>query len=350
MNHIERNFFEDRYEITAQVEKIHDGFRLDQFVQLIFTSFSREFIKKKIQKKEVIILKRPGLAKPSTKLHFQEKVFMLCRRDSIEDEYWNHQKIPLQENLEVLLHEPQFCVINKPPFMCAHPTGRHVFYCATVYASRLLNQDFSSVHRLDRETSGVLLLASNPEKGKELAQLFEYHKIQKYYFLIAHKKKSVSFPFTAHERIGERVDGPHTRLFMYCFPVHSSQGKSAITEFHLLAENDHYYCVLAKPKTGRQHQIRTHAAYHGFPLVGDKIYNDDPDVFYRFKDQIATSLDYQNMQLPRHALHALAIEWTSSPSAPHSPAKKYFIQAPLPSDLITFLREQNLPTQFNFFS
>ena len=122
---------------------------------------------------------------------------------------------------------------------------------------------------------------------------------------MAHKKKELSFPIIANERLGT-LEETIPRVYNHCFPEDSRQGKHAQTEFIDLYQNENYLIGLAFPKTGRQHQIRSHAAHHGFPLIGDKLYNGDPTVFMRFKDFIATEDDHKLMQIPRHALHAIA--------------------------------------------
>jgi 23S rRNA-/tRNA-specific pseudouridylate synthase len=119
------------------------------------------------------------------------------------------------------------------------------------------------------------------------------------------------------------------------FPFDSDKGKDAQTEFHLLHKGP-YLLALAFPKTGRQHQIRVHAAAHGFPLLGDKIYLGDIELFKRYKDNIATSEDYALIEIPRHALHALALhmpKWEENPVY----SEKNFI-SPLPHDLREWIK------------
>jgi 23S rRNA pseudouridine1911/1915/1917 synthase len=333
---IDKKFYDDRYEVTCGVpEECHD-MRIDLFVQLHFPSFTREFVKKKIDKDQVKILTRHAQVKPSTKIKKWDKIYIVCFRENIEDEYWNNEKIQF-EDLSILYNHEKFCVANKPPFMCAHPTGRHVFYCATVYAERELGTPCSTVHRLDRETSGVIVLSKDSEYGNLLATQFEKHQVQKFYFFIAKSPENVSgkFPFIAKERIGEDlIPHVHSRLFMHCYPEDSPHGKSAKTYFDLLAENKGYICGLAMPKTGRQHQIRTHAAFHGFPLVGDKIYWEGYTLFQKFKDGLASNEDFEKMILPRHALHATALDFLQLNLNP----KSFF--APLPFDLMQFVEEK----------
>jgi len=333
---VERKYYQDRYEVFFTVTLQEAGLRLDQFIQRYFPSFSREFIKKKILKKEIKTPLRQGVPKASTSLLLHDQVYMICYKDKIEDEYWKGNLISFENEIKILENHNDFCIVNKPPFMCTHPTGRHVFYCATVYASRQLDCEINSVHRLDRETSGVLVLSKNAEGANSISQQFEHHQTRKTYFLIAKKtNKTLHFPFTAKERLGENDDPNLARLIVKAFPEDSQQGKMAETEFELISENNDYLCAFARPKTGRQHQIRVHAAVHGFPLVGDKIYSKDYAQFQRFKDQEMTEIDYEELELPRHALHAFQLEFF------YNKEKKCY-HAPIANDLIDFCHKKNL--------
>src|SRR5690606_14188470 len=93
-------------------------------------------------------------------------------------------------------------VCSKPPFMITHPAGKHLFYCATVYYESIHNKTIHSIHRLDRETSGLLVLGKNSVASNEISNQFEEGLVKKCYLLIAHKEEIRStFPFTANERI-----------------------------------------------------------------------------------------------------------------------------------------------------
>src|SRR5690606_18638568 len=191
-----------------------------------------------------------------------------------------------------------------------------------------------SIHRLDKETSGLLMLGKNPATAQKIGQLFEDDKVRKCYFFIAQKKEGASpFPFTAKERMDRHEDNI-PRGMMSWWPEDSEMGKDAETHFELLMEKDGYTFALAFPLSGRQHQIRVHAAAHGYPLLGDKLYNGDPKIFMRFKDGEATDEDHDRMEIPRQALHAVALKLTY-------PAKdmQHFI-APLPEDLALWMEEK----------
>ena len=113
--------------------------------------------------------------------------------------------------------------------------------------------------------------------------------------------------FEAKERMASPEDGLK-RVYVETYPENSKEGKHAHTKFIILEDFQQYVIGLAFPQTGRQHQIRVHAKAHGLPLLGDKLYLGNYEMFQRFKDGYATDEDHDLMQLPRHALHAIALK------------------------------------------
>jgi RluA family pseudouridine synthase len=335
MSEIEKSFSTEKYVVTHPVPLEQDGQRLDQFVQKCMPTLSREFLKKKIERGEVEISGRKPPHKPSVKVHYGEKVTITTHNDGlIEEEYWHGKPVPKDQDPTVVFEDNNLIVINKPPYMITHPAGKNLFYCATVFFETIHKKTIHSIHRLDRETTGLLLLAKNPKTAQKISLLFEEDKVRKCYFFIATKNSTATpFPFTAKERM-DREEGNIPRGLMSVWPEDSSFGKDAETHFELLLEKDHHILALAFPLTGRQHQIRVHAAFHGYPLLGDKLYNGDPGVFMRFKDGVATEADHEKMQIPRQALHAVALKLTY-------PAQDstHFI-APLPKDLTEWLEQK----------
>lgn len=334
MSEIEKSFTTEKYTAIHPVQVEQDGWRLDQFVQKCMPTLSRQFLKKKIDKGEVEISGRKPPHKPSVKVHHGERVTITTHNDGmIEEEYWHGEVVPKNLEPAVLFEDEGLLVANKPPYMITHPAGRNLFYCATVFFETLYKKKIYSIHRLDRETSGLLLLGKSPKISAQVAQLFEDDKVRKCYFLIAHKKgNSTPLPFTAKERMGREEDGiPES--FMFHYPEDSLKGKDSETHFELLWENDLYILALAFPLTGRQHQIRVHAACHGYPLLGDKLYNGDSSVFLRFKDNDATLEDHEKMQIPRQALHAVALKL----AYPKEKMSHYI--APIPPDLAQWIEK-----------
>jgi len=335
MNEREKSFSTEKYVVTHPVQPEQDGWRLDQFVQKCMPTLSRQFLKKKIEKGEVEISGRKSPHKPSVKVHYGEKITITTHNDGmIEEEFWHGEPVSKDQKPTIVFEDNELLVINKPPYMITHPAGKNLFYCATVYFETIYKKTIHSIHRLDRETSGLLLLGKNPKVSQRVSQLFEGDKVRKCYFFIAQKKQnSTPFPFTAKERM-DREENAIPRGFMYHYPEDSLMGKDAETHFELILEKNNYVLALAFPLTGRQHQIRVHAACHGYPLLGDKLYNGDTGIFMRFKDHAATDDDHELMQIPRQALHAVALKLTY----PDHEVFQHYI-APLPADLTQWIEE-----------
>ena len=351
MSVIDKKFSSDLYQITWKVEETNHGLRLDQFLMTFLETWSREQIKKKIKSGSILIHSRPGVHRPNTKVNHGDKVTMTTKREDlleIEDEFWMGERIELEWEPETLYEDDDLLVCAKPAFMSTHPTGRHLFHCATVHYETIYDHPVHSIHRLDRETSGVLLLAKNPTAAKELTANFENDRVQKCYLFMAKNKISpeeIGQDFEVRLRLGPEGEGLK-RVVIKSYPENSKQGKSARTKFIILKSfktiSDETYTIgLAFPQTGRQHQIRVHAAESGIPLVGDKLYLGDYPLFQRFKDRIEKTEDYQLMEMPRHALHAMALKF------PYQKEDKIF-SAPLPKDFKDWI-SQNLLTDADEF-
>lgn len=317
------------------VDEEHHGMRLDQFLALYLESFSREIIKKKIKDKEIIITGRPGTHKPSTIVHHKDEVIIKFFKSHHEDEYWRGEKLELQLEPEVVYEDDDLLVISKPAFMSTHPAGRHLFNAATVFFEKKYNKTIHSLHRIDRETSGILMLGKNPAMATEMMERFEKDDVKKCYLFIGRIQphfKHEDF-FIANERMGSLEEGLK-RVVVECFPENSSQGKHARTYFYILEKTPEYVIGIACPQTGRQHQIRVHAKAHGVPLVGDKLYLGSYETFQRFKDHEATIEDHDFMELPRHALHAIALK------IPYKKEERLFITK-IPKDLAEWIRAKS---------
>ncbi len=335
MSEITKSFSTEKYVVTHSVQEEHEGWRLDQFVQKCMPTLSRQYLKKKIDKGEVEISGRKPPHKPSVKVHYGEKVTITTHNDGmIEDEYWYGEIVPKTEKPSIVFEDAELLVINKPPYMITHPAGRNLFYCATVFFETIYKHTIHSIHRIDKETSGLLLLGKNPKVSQRVSQLFEDDLVRKCYFFIAKINPGAkSFPFTAYERM-DREEGKIPRGMMSVWPENSEFGKESETYFEKILEKDGYVLAMAFPKTGRQHQIRVHASYNGYPLLGDKMYNGDSGVFIRFKDHVPTEEDHQILEIPRHALHATAIKLA------YPPGQTSTFIAPLPEDLTAWLESK----------
>lgn len=308
---IEKSFSPIQYKIVWEIELHEDGFRLDQFIKSNFENWSREVIKKKIKSGEVMISNRPSPHRPNTKVHTKERITLVTNKSTHEDEYWNGKLLSLKTTPDIIHEDENLVVISKPTFMTTHPTGKRLFNCATVFFEDKYKKTIHSIHRLDRETSGVLLLGRNPQCANELTKEFEKSRVLKCYFFIAIKNELYDHldnktNFEANQRLAAH-DESLKRVLIEAYPEDSDQGKHAKTGFQIIEQEGDYVIGLAFPRTGRQHQIRVHAKAHGLPLVGDKIYLGGYPMFQRFKDLIATEADHLKMQHYRHALHSIAL-------------------------------------------
>lgn len=331
MTVIHKIYRDNVFEVRQMADEEHDGLRLDQFVALYLESFSREIIKKKIKDKEIYIIGRPGVNKPSSPIHHRDEVIINFYKSKHEDEYWRNQKLDLQTVPDLVYEDQDLLVISKPAFMSTHPAGRHLFNCATVYYEMKYKHTIHSLHRIDRETSGILMLGKNPKMATEMMERFESDDVKKCYLFIA--KITPGFKhedfFIANERMGSAEEGL-ARVYIESYPENSTEGKHARTFFYIMEKTENYVIGIACPQTGRQHQIRVHAKAHGIPLVGDKLYLGTYEMFQRFKDQLATDEDHDLMELPRHALHAIALK------IPYKSKENLFITK-IPADLAEWI-------------
>lgn len=334
MSVIHKIYRDNLCEVKYMADEEHDGMRLDQFLGVYLESFSRQIIKKKIADKEVIVIGRPGVHKPSTTIHFKDEILIYYYPMHYEDEHWMGEKLELQKIPDIVFEDEDLLVISKPAFMSTHPAGRHLFNCATVHFEMKYRHTIHSLHRIDRETSGILMLGKNPKIANDMMINFEEDDIKKCYLFIS--KVTPEFKhldeFEANERMGSQFEDLR-RVYIDSFPVDSDLGKHARTFFYVLEKTDNYLIGIACPQTGRQHQIRVHAKAHGIPLIGDKLYLGSYSLFQRFKDMEPTLEDHQLMELPRHALHAIALK------IPYKKQEKLFLTS-IPKDLADWIRSK----------
>jgi 23S rRNA pseudouridine1911/1915/1917 synthase len=180
----------------------------------------------------------------------------------------------------------------------------------------------SIVNRLDRETSGLVLVAKTAAAARDFGLLMQRHSLRKEYLAIVW-----DWPEWEHKLVDAPLDrqGKHQASLIWLKPMITAAGAAAQTEFFVeqrfrksTSSGDRFSLIRAIPYTGRTHQIRVHLASIGYPIVGDKIYGPDEQLYLRFIETGWTQEVEQKLLLPRHALHSakLAIEdrreWTSA--------------------------------------
>ncbi len=220
-------------------------------------------------------------------------------------------------NLAVLDEGKHHVVVDKPYNMVVvaglgapHPTLLDL-------AQEKWGKGIKPVHRIDRVTSGCCILAKSTYGQQALSDAFRRHLIEKKYLVIIEGKPSFT-SLNIDARL-ERIDDMKAKKGHLSHQTISEQGKRALTRVQVWAFNDNFAVVLAKPQTGRMHQIRAHMAHIGHPIVGDKQYGS---------------------KTPFGA-HAIAL-FAWSVSFPLPEGGRRVVKAPLPKSFQEFLKIQNL--------
>ena len=241
-------------------------------------------------------------------------------------------------HFNIIEETDNYVVVDKPPFLLIHPTKPDSAPTLWKQLRELLAFEIASggqvsiVNRLDRETSGLVLVAKNAEAARRFGLLMQRQRLRKEYLAIVW-----GWPEWETKIVDAPLDrqGKHQQSAIWLKQMIHPAGALAETEFHVegrlvksTTAGDKFSLIRAIPRTGRTHQIRVHLNSVGHPTVGDKIYGPDERLYLRFIETGWTRELEQRLLLPRHALHSakLAIEgeceWNS----------------PLPVDLAEFFR------------
>ena len=212
---------------------------------------------------------------------------------------------PVDPNFEVVFEDDYLIAVNKSGNLPTSPSGKYFKNTLVhVVKNRFDWEDLYTLHRLDRETSGVLLFAKQKEIAQKMAAQFREYRVKKNYIAIL----SQSLPFKhifVSAPIG-RDPNSIVRIKQGVVPA----GKPSQTQFEQLEELGNYAKVKAIPLTGRTHQIRIHATYLGCPIVGDKLYGLQSDGFVRWLKEGEDYLREQNFPTHRQLLHASQLVFT----------------------------------------
>jgi 23S rRNA pseudouridine1911/1915/1917 synthase len=235
---------------------------------------------------------------------------------------------PVPRHFEVLAEDESFLALDKPAGLPIHTTAKYWRNTLTaLLRERYPGQELQVCHRLDRETSGVLLVARGLPASSLLKRAFARRRVRKSYLAVVHGLPDP--PQGVIDRPLKLLDSP-THLMMGVAP----DGLPSLTRYRVARTFAAHALVEAVPETGRQHQIRVHLAAIGHPIVGDKLYRASERQFMAFCDggltpELLAAFD----GLPRQALHAHRLTF------PHPrTGEAVTVESPLPADLVEYLR------------
>jgi 23S rRNA pseudouridine1911/1915/1917 synthase len=298
------------------------GIRLDQYLVGMFPDFSRSVIQKVIEAGGVLVNGSP--AKASYKIRYGDKVLVRPPEPTHE--------LPVPEDipLDVLYEDEFLAVVNKPADMVVHPAKGH-WSGTLVNALQFrfgqlsqINGDYRPgiVHRLDRDTSGVILIAKEEQTHRNLSLQFERRKVFKEY---------VAITAGVLDRDSDYIEGriahhPHDRTKMAIADEDDEGGKESCSYYEVIERFRGFSFCRIQPRTGRTHQIRVHLASIGCPVLADKAYGGRDCL--RLSDLVPNlPPGADEVLMPRQALHARRLRF-------QHPRRQVLIdaEAPLPPD------------------
>jgi 23S rRNA pseudouridine1911/1915/1917 synthase len=313
-------------ELTAKLKL--DGIRLDQFLVAQFPDYSRSVVQRVIDAGGVIVNAKP--VKASYRVRHGDVIRVT------KPEPTHPLPVPEDIPLDVLYEDDFFAVVNKPADMVVHPAKGH-WSGTLVNALRFhfdelsgANGDYRAgiVHRLDRDTSGAILIAKEEQTHRDLSLMFEERRVFKEYIALTAGVLDRDSDYI-EARIAHH---PHDRTkMMTTDDDEDEEAKDAVSYYEVIERFRGHTFVRVQPRTGRTHQIRVHLASVGCPVLADKVYSGrDRFCLSDLVSGLEASAD--EVLLPRQALHAHRIRFK------HPRTGKVFeAEAPLPPEFVRTL-------------
>jgi 23S rRNA pseudouridine1911/1915/1917 synthase len=264
-------------EVRFVVEEDFHGLRLDLYLKQKIRRLSRTRIQKIIRTQ----LQGPGGRRMKAHSPVQAGDRLLILRPA-------RPEPPCPLHFEVLYDDPDVMVVDKPAGLPVHATARYYFHTLTrLLRDRFPDQGLQIAHRLDRETSGCLVVARGKAAASSLKRSFEARRVEKVYHALVYG--TPAWPAGTEHLVDlplALADPQSNALRIRMVPARGrADALDAKTYFSVIAQHSGCTLIACRPITGRQHQIRAHLAALGHPIVGDKLYAHGDDAFRRFCDR-----------------------------------------------------------------
>jgi len=274
----------------------HIGQRLDVFLATQLLNCSRQIVIKQI-KKGLVRIDGQVILTPKTIIKLDQIIDIKLPKDA-------DKIVPESVKLDIIYQDKDIVVVNKPANMVMYPAGHHQ-QGTLANALKRKFKEFYLVHRLDKDTSGIIIVALKKRIKEFLSSLFAQRKITKTYLALLKGKLTPRMAY---------IDMPIKRNKAGKFKILAG-GRSASSFWRVKKYLKKFTLVEVQPKTGRTHQIRIHFSAIGHPIIGDIVYGN------------------REINLARHFLHAYKLEfidWNGN---------KRCFTVPLPPDLNKFLND-----------
>ena len=296
--------------------------RLDKYLHGRFSNLSRRFIQDAIKQGTARV--NGKIAKPSLKLNPGDQISFVLPESPSKD------ILPENIPLDIIYEDEDIIVLNKQANLIVHPARSNThgtLVNALAYYSDKLSSGTAEfrpgiVHRLDKDTTGVMVVAKNDTAQWKIAKQFERRQVKKTYLAIVHGTPDltadrIKAPLGIHPRIREK------------YAIRPEIGKEAITFYEVVESFRGFSLLRLSPHTGRTHQIRVHLSYAKHPIVGDDMYGGKLVYRWQLADGEPAA---QEPVIDRCALHASTLEFK------HPTTEEIVnFEAPLPQDVQNLL-------------
>ena len=258
---------------TFLVSENIEGLRLDKALTLLDSINSRVYFSNSIKNGDVLVNGKKE--SPSYKVKKDDKIEVnYIKKES------NSDLLPYNIKLDIVYEDEYLLVVNKPKGLVVHPGDGHhndTLVNALIYANKELStvnglERVGIVHRIDKDTSGLILICKDDFTHKEIAKQLENHSMHREYIALVDGVINVDYG----KIIGKIGRDKNNRLKM---AIDEINGKDAITHFTVIKRYSNFTLIKCKLETGRTHQIRVHMSSINHPIVGDKLYGGSCSLF-----------------------------------------------------------------------